>query len=80
MFPAGIATTGVFAASRTHFSICISQPMHFETARFSARKHQVVRLSTYMKLSRQHQEQSQPDPQILVTSTVRMFVAVVGHL
>jgi hypothetical protein len=83
MFPAGIATSGVFAAIPYPFSIAYLNQCIFETAipRLSARDDRVVQAQDVHQDCGQHQEQSQPDPPILVKlSTVRMFVTVVGHL
>jgi hypothetical protein len=66
---------------RTHFSLHISTEAFLKPrSRFSPRDDRVVQAQDIHENCGQHQEQSQPDPPILVElSAARMFVTVVGH-
>jgi hypothetical protein len=81
MSPAGIATVDIFATTPCPFSLAYLNQCIFETAiHFSARNHRVVQAQDIHEYCRQHQQQGQPNPPILVKlSTVRMFMTVVGH-
>ena len=82
MSPAAIAIVGIFAITPYPFSLAYLNQCIFETTiPFSTRNHRVVQAQDIHEYCRQHQEQSQPNPPILVKlSTVRMFMTVVGHL
>jgi hypothetical protein len=66
---------------RTHFPLHISTNAFLKPrSRLSAGDDRVVQAQDIHQDCGQHQEQSQPDPPILVElSAVRMFVPVVGH-